>query len=200
MQPWNLAGYAAEEKTTQRPATEPRQPGRGSAGPARLLARAGTLAAVLLAAGCATPGAPPVADGPGSPAQRELAAGIERFDKGEYVAAIRTLLTSDEIWRASLQTRVTAQKYVAFSHCLSNRPLPCKQSFSDLLRMKPDFELAAAEAGHPQWGAAFRQAKAEAAGGLAAPSAEPASRTLARASDSSQRGATGLTVSSSKAP
>lgn len=132
-----------------------------------LLVRAGMLAAALALAGCATLGVPgsstAAADSSDTgAAQLELAAGISQYDKGEYVAAIRTLLTSDQIWRGPMDSRVTAQKYVAFSHCLLNRPQPCKQSFSDLLRMKPDFDLAAAEAGHPQWGAAFRQAKREA--------------------------------------
>ena len=163
MQPWNFAAFAVAAKTSQRPDTAPHEPETGSRGPIGLLARAGALATVLLVAACATPGAPTAADGPGSTAQRELAEGIELFDKGEYVASIRVLLTSDEIWRASLQTRVTAQKYVAFGHCLSNRPGPCEQSFRDLLRMKPDFKLAAAEAGHPQWGTAFKQAQRDAA-------------------------------------
>jgi hypothetical protein len=83
------------------------------------------------------------------------------YDKGDYVQALRALLTAQEIWRAPTETKVTAQKYVAFSHCLLNRPQPCKQSFRDLLRMKPDFELEAAEAGHPLWGAEFKQAKQE---------------------------------------
>jgi hypothetical protein len=132
---------------------------------ARPLACLGMLAMALGLCGCATPAplgdtAPAHAAMPDT--QRDLAAGVDLFDKGDYLAAIRSLLTSEEIWRGPLQTRVTAQKYVAFSHCLLKRPQPCKQSFSDLLRMKPDFELAAAEVGHPLWGAAFREAKREA--------------------------------------
>lgn len=96
-------------------------------------------------------------------ADRELAAGVALYDNGDYVQAIRSLLTSQWIWVAPLETRVTAQKYIAFSHCLLNRPKPCMASFGDLLKIKPDFELAAAEAGHPQWGAAFKQAKRQAA-------------------------------------
>ncbi len=119
----------------------------------------------------------------GGGAQRDLAAGIDLYDKGDYVAAIRTLLTSREIWQAPLPTRVTAHKYVAFSHCLSNRPRPCKQSFSDLLQLQPDFELAAAESGHPLWRDAFRQAKREvgaAGGSVAGSSAGSARQSLAQ--------------------
>ena len=95
-------------------------------------------------------------------ARRELDAGIALYDMGDYVNTIRSLLTAKEIWRAPVDTKITAQKYIAFSHCLLQRPEPCTQSFRDLLRLKPDFELAAAEAGHPMWSAAFKQAKREA--------------------------------------
>jgi hypothetical protein len=132
---------------------------------ARLLTRAGLVAAALAISGCAhmEPVTGSVNDG--AEARRELDAGVALYDKGDYVNTIRSLLTAKEIWRAPVDTRVTAQKYVAFSHCLLNRPEPCQQSFRDLLRLKPDFELAAAEAGHPMWTAAFKQAKREATGG-----------------------------------
>ena len=133
-------------------------------GPAGLLTRAGLVAAALAITGCAH--LQPVAgSADDAEARRELDAGIALYDKGDYVNTIRSLLTAKEIWRAPIDTRVAAQKYVAFSHCLLNRPEPCQQSFRDLLRLKPDFELAAAEAGHPMWTAAFKQAKREAAGG-----------------------------------
>ena len=127
------------------------------------------VASLLAVTGCAQlnlAGSAPVDQ---EQAQRELDAGIALYDKGEYVGAIRSLLTAREIWRAPVQTRVTAQKYVAFSHCLLDRREPCRQSFKDLLRLKPDFELAPAEAGHPQWGAVVARAKREAtsAGALA---------------------------------
>ena len=125
---------------------------------AALLAAA--FAVALTTAGCASLG---THDGPGSAAQRQLAEGIAHYDRGDYVAAIRTLMTSEEIWRASLQTQVTARKYLAFSHCLSDRPDVCRQTFVELLRVQPDFQLAAAEAGHPQWGKVFEQARREAA-------------------------------------
>lgn len=123
--------------------------------------RALLLAAALAITGCAhldTGGV--FADN--AEARRELDAGIALYDKGDYVNTIRSLLTAREIWRAPVDTRITAQKYIAFSHCLLERPEPCKQSFRDLLKLKPDFELAAAEAGHPMWSAAFKQAKREA--------------------------------------
>jgi hypothetical protein len=134
-------------------------------GRARLLTRAGLVAAALAIAGCAhlETVTGPVTDA--AEARRELDAGIALYDKGDYVNTIRSLLTAKEIWRAPIDTRVTAQKYLAFSHCLLKRPEPCQQSFRDLLKLKPDFELAAAEAGHPMWTAAFKQAKREATEG-----------------------------------
>ena len=121
---------------------------------------AAAFAVALTTSACATLG---VDDGPGSAAQRQLAEGIAHYDQGDYVAAIRTLMTSAEIWEGSLQTQVTARKYLAFSHCLSNRADLCRQTFVELLRLQPDFRLAAAEAGHPQWGKVFEQARDEAA-------------------------------------
>lgn len=138
---------------------------------ARVLVTGATLLTLL--GGCATLAEQPPAGMAGAGAvaadeagaRRELAAGVELYDKGDYVLALRSLLKAQGIWQASPDLRVTAHKYVAFSHCLLNRPKPCKQSFSDLLALKPDFELSPAEAGHPQWSGAFKQARQEAATG-----------------------------------
>jgi hypothetical protein len=165
-------------------APEMNKPHPRQAGPRRhrhaadLLVRAALAAAVIALSACATVGAPddngstttttiPAGASAATTGDRELAAGVELYDKGEYVPAIRTLLTAQEIWSGPIETRVTAQKYVAFSHCLLDRPMPCKAAFGELLKMRPGFELSAAEAGHPQWGAAFAQAKQEAAAGAA---------------------------------
>lgn len=139
---------------------------------ARVLVTGATMLALL--GGCATlagqstagmAGAGAEAAADEAEAKRELATGIELYDKGDYVLALRSLLMAQGIWQASRDLRVTAHKYVAFSHCLLNRPKPCKQSFSDLLALKPDFELSPAEAGHPQWSGAFKHARQEAAAG-----------------------------------
>jgi hypothetical protein len=183
---------------------------------ARLRAGVGAmLVATLVVAGCATPRAPAGADAseaaavPAAPdapqatadlaasaaaheaAQRELLSGIALYDQGRYVDAIRSLLTSQAIWGAAIGTRVTAQKYVAFSHCLLKRPQPCRDAFKDLLRIKPDFELAAAEEGHPQWSEAFRQAKRDAA---AAPAPRPSAQRV------EPKGQPPRTVSSNTSP
>lgn len=148
------------DREVTRPLDQPARLATASIPSARLSMRALLLVAALAVSGCAQFGM-----GAGfadrAEAHRRLDAGIALYDKGDYVNAIRSLLTAEEIWRAPVDTKITAQKYIAFSHCLLERPEPCKQSFRDLLRLKPDFELAAAEAGHPLWSAAFRQAKRE---------------------------------------
>jgi tetratricopeptide (TPR) repeat protein len=148
------------------------------------------LAAALALSACATPDpvrapvAPPAApvESPSPDASRaaadaasELAAGVALYEQGHYVDAIRSLSTAQEIWRAPAGLQVTAYKYLAFSHCLLKRPQPCRDSFRKLLAVKPDFELAAAEAGHPLWTEPFDQAKREAA---ARPAKIPLARTL----------------------
>lgn len=131
----------------------------------RSLTGAAFAAATTVLVGCATPDAAPMEDGPvaglhDKQAQSDLDAGIARYERGQYGEAIRTLQSSAAIWAASGATRVTAFKYLAFSQCVSNRRKACRESFEALLQLDPKFELAANEAGHPQWGPVFRAARA----------------------------------------
>lgn len=84
-----------------------------------------------------------------------LAIGIRQYEEGNYVGAAESLnralfegLTADG--------RVKAHKYLAFIHCVSNRPSACLVEFRRALDIRPDLELSAAEAGHPIWGPVFR--------------------------------------------
>lgn len=84
-----------------------------------------------------------------------LASGIRQYEEGNYAAAAESLnkalfegLTADD--------RVNAHKYLAFIHCVSNRPSACLVEFRRALHIRPDLELSAAEAGHPIWGPVFR--------------------------------------------
>lgn len=95
--------------------------------------------------------------------EARLAEGIALYDKGDFNGAIKLLQGSPEIWTTSVNTRLQAYKYEAFSHCLSNRRPACRYSFDELLKLNPAFTLSAAEAGHPMWGPVFKQAKREAA-------------------------------------
>ena len=93
-------------------------------------------------------------------ARDDLGSAVALYDRGQYGEAIRALQTSPGIWAASVTTRTTAYKYLAFSQCVLNRRKACRESFDALLTLDPGFELAPAEAGHPQWGPVFKVAKA----------------------------------------
>lgn len=143
---------------------------------------AAVLSFLLLAAGCAsvpTATDPSVSASAGDadearlleearrsiPGRERLAQGIERYEAGDFVGAIRTL-HAPEIERADAATRVEAGKYLAFVYCVTERQVLCRQAFDHVLSIDPRFRLAPAEAGHPQWGPVFVQAR-EAAGARA---------------------------------
>lgn len=79
------------------------------------------------------------------------AADYNKSAKG-FQDALKETLSSDN--------QLKARKFTAFSYCLSNRMTLCQQEFEKILQSQPDFDLAAAEAGHPSWGPSFRRAKA----------------------------------------
>lgn len=91
----------------------------------------------------------------GAPA---LAAGIRQYEDGKYADAAESLNSSLNQGLASAD-RVTAHKYLAFIHCISNRPSACRQQFQRALAIEPNLELSPAEAGHPIWGPVFRAVK-----------------------------------------
>lgn len=91
-------------------------------------------------------------------ARRKLAEGIERYESGDYVGAIRSL-NAGEIAGANPATRVEAEKYLAFSYCLTDRRTLCREAFDRALAMDSGFRLQPAEAGHPLWGPVYVQAR-----------------------------------------
>lgn len=116
--------------------------------------------AALALAGCSTIGdvGRKVGIAPASPAEQKLAEGIALYDQGEFPAAIRTL-QSQEIADGDVGTRVRANKYLAFSYCVTQRRVLCRRSFDAALRLDETFELQPAEAGHPIWGPVYAQAR-----------------------------------------
>jgi hypothetical protein len=54
-----------------------------------------------------------------------------------------------------------AYKHLAFIHCISDRRSACQAEFAKALRINPQLELSAAEAGHPSWGPVFAREKAK---------------------------------------
>jgi len=103
------------------------------------------------------PAATPQADGKGSQA---LAAGLREYENGKYEAATKTL-RSAIVLGLSTRDLVNAYKHLAFIHCISDRRSACQAEFSKALRINPQLELSAAEAGHPSWGPVFASEKAK---------------------------------------
>jgi Tfp pilus assembly protein PilF len=120
-------------------------------------------AGLLALSGCApAPVQEPtsVADLASRAAEKSLLAGIRAYDDGDYAAAENAL-------RAALADRLsyprdvaTAWKYLAFVHCISNRPGECEAAFREAFAAEPGFDLNAKERGHPLWGPVFQAVKA----------------------------------------
>lgn len=105
--------------------------------------------------------APPPPDPVPAPSalQIQLADAIRLFDAGDFYLAAGRLRNLPELNSASVETQLTAMKYLAFSYCVTNRRTLCQQQFEAALRVDPKFELAPAERGHPIWKVHFERAK-----------------------------------------
>ncbi len=94
-----------------------------------------------------------------SAGERLMTEGMAAYDAAEYPKAIKVL--QDALKEMlSIEDQLKSRKFTAFSFCLTNRMMLCRQEFDKILQTKPDFDLLPAEAGHPSWGPSFRQAKA----------------------------------------
>ena len=112
------------------------------------------------------PPAPPAPPSPPivTPSGRVLAAGISLYEAGDFNGAIKRLSGAKEIWDDSTSpdaraNKVTANKYLAFSYCVTNRRTQCRRHFVDALKLDPSFTLGPAEKTHPVWGAEYERAK-----------------------------------------
>lgn len=88
-----------------------------------------------------------------------LREGIRLYNEGDFANAIARLGAADS-QNATAATRTTALKYTAFSYCVTQRPLQCRQAFDKALRIDASFALAPGEEGHPMWGPVFDKARA----------------------------------------
>lgn len=109
------------------------------------------------------PNRAPVSESGVTRAQRDaeqlLQSGLTQYDQGQYKRAAATLQQALDMGLATAyQTR--AYKHLAFISCTSNRARQCRNEFRKALDLDPRFDLAPAEAGHPQWGPVFRSVKA----------------------------------------
>ncbi len=125
------------------------------------------LAALLLAAGCATPPAaetPSVAV-PVAPRAAEAAAalrsGIAHYEGARYEASRTELRRALALGPETPAEAVLAHKYLAFILCASGQTEPCREAFRAALRIDPQFTLTRGEAGHPMWGPVFVQVRRE---------------------------------------
>ena len=94
-----------------------------------------------------------------SKGDEELAFGVRAYEDGELAYAAKLLQASLDAGLRSTANRVRAHKYLAFSHCASNRVPQCRDEFRKVLEIDPSFTLRENEAGHPIWGPVFRSVK-----------------------------------------
>src|SRR5512140_201801 len=128
------------------------------------------LACVLLAVGCAElqkgeapkPVAPQITeDALRARAQEQLAQGVKQYESGEFDNAVKSLTASLDHGLLSKVDQSRARKYLAFTHCVSNREAACRDEFRKAFEINPEFALTPAEDGHPIWGPVYRSVRTQ---------------------------------------
>jgi hypothetical protein len=129
------------------------------------------LAAALLVAACAEmpklggeqkPAAPQITESSlRERAQQQLADGVKQYDAGDYDNAVKSLTASLEHGLLSKPDQARARKLLAFSHCVSNREVLCRDEFRKAFEIYPEFALTPAEDGHPIWGPIYRNVRTQ---------------------------------------
>ena len=114
------------------------------------------LAAVMLLSGCQ---AFKSTFSSGQKGDADLAAGIRLYEDGNYKESMGKLQSALKLGLSD-PNKVQAHKHLAFIHCASSRPTPCRDEFRKALTLNPKFDLTPAEAGHPLWGPVFAKEKA----------------------------------------
>ncbi len=105
------------------------------------------------------PAADPKTKGPRSVAEQFLDDGMAKYGAGGYAAAAALLQSALKEGLAARADQVKALKYSAFSLCLLQRFAPCRDEFARIFEIEPDFELTAAEGGHPSWSRTYANAR-----------------------------------------
>jgi hypothetical protein len=93
-------------------------------------------------------------------AEQLLQEGTLLYEKGDFRGAIRKLITARDTADEGSLVKKQSLRQLAFSYCVSNQRVLCKQQFTALLAIEPSFQLTRGEAGHPLWGPAFQEVKA----------------------------------------
>jgi tetratricopeptide (TPR) repeat protein len=94
-------------------------------------------------------------------AQEQLASGVKQYEAGDYENAMKNLTASLEHGLLSKADQSRARKYLAFTHCVSNREVQCRDEFRKAFEIYPDFALTPAEDGHPTWGPIYRNVRTQ---------------------------------------
>ena len=97
----------------------------------------------------------------GTPTNKKMNYGVLSYEEGNYQASTMALQGVLETDSSSRQEKIKAYKYLAFIHCVSGRDAMCRDYFKKALEIDPNFNLDAAEAGHPIWGPSFRSVKSK---------------------------------------
>jgi len=91
--------------------------------------------------------------------EQKLEIAVKEYEEGNYVTAMNALEAVLATKTASRAQKVRANKYMAFISCISSREKSCREYFKNILEINPEFNLSAAEAGHPIWGPVFKNVK-----------------------------------------
>ncbi len=91
--------------------------------------------------------------------EQKLEIAVKEYEEGNYVTAMNSLEAVLATKSASRAQKIRANKYMAFISCISSREKSCKEYFKNILEINPEFNLSAAEAGHPIWGPVFKNVK-----------------------------------------
>lgn len=94
-------------------------------------------------------------------AREQLAQGVKLYESGDYDNALKSLTSSLDHGLLTKPEQSNARKYIAFTHCVSNRERLCRDEFRKAFEINPDFSLTAAEDGHPIWGPVYRDVRTQ---------------------------------------
>lgn len=86
-----------------------------------------------------------------SAAQKLLDQGLAKYNDGDFAGAAATLQQAVAEGLAEKDEQLNALKHAAFSYCLLSKWVQCRGEFNRIYEIDPDFELTAAESGHPSW-------------------------------------------------
>jgi tetratricopeptide (TPR) repeat protein len=111
---------------------------------------------------------------PRTGAEGVLDDGLAKYGAGDFDGAHKQLVAAYKKGLASKQDQITAFKTSAFSLCLLDKKIACRNEFVKIFAIDPNFDLAPAEAGHPAWSKPFADAKKRAQKQSTKPASKPA--------------------------